>query len=402
MAKVKRVSVGGQALIEGILMKGPKCSAMALRLPDGTIEVEEKKMTSLRDKNKFFAFPIVRGVVSFVESMIQGYKALMESAEKVSFEDIKNDDDIENMSKVDRWITEHFGEKMMTAISVISMIIGIGIAFALFFYLPTLAADLLNKVTEGAITNFRVLLESFFRIIIFVIYMVLVSQMKDIKRMFMYHGAEHKSIFCFEAGKELTVENVREMSRLHPRCGTSFMFVMILISMILSSVINLVFPNLRDIIPLWLAVKVLILPVVMGLGFEFIKFAGCHENLFVKIVSAPGLWMQKITTNEPTDDIIEVGIAALKAALYGVEEKPEEFSDEIETAAQEAAEEAEVISDVAEEKFEEVAENEISEAEEVVEETPVTEEKEEDTYQKAQNIVDDLFAEILSEKKSDN
>ncbi len=391
MAKVKRVSVGGQALIEGILMKGPKCSAMALRLPDGTIEVEEKKMTSLRDKNKFFAFPVVRGIVSFVESMIEGYKALMESVEKVSLDDIKNDDDIENMSKVDRWITEHFGEKMMTALTVISTILGLGIAFALFFYLPTLAADLLNKVTDGAITNFRVLLESFFRIIIFVLYMVLVSQMKDIKRMFMYHGAEHKSIFCFEAGKELTVENVREMSRLHPRCGTSFMFVMILISMILSSVINLAFPNLRDIIPLWMAVKVLLLPLVMGLGFEFIKFAGSHDNIFVKIVSAPGLWMQRITTNEPTDDIIEVGIAALKAALYGVEEK-EETQPEVETEEQ------------AESTAEETVESENEEAEETVavEETPVAEEKEEDTYQKAQNIVDDLFAEILSEKKSDN
>lgn len=391
MAKVKRVSVGGQALIEGILMKGPKCSAMALRLPDGTIEVEEKKMTSLRDKNKFFAFPIVRGVVSFVESMIQGYKALMESAEKVSFEDIKNDDDIENMSKVDRWITEHFGEKMMTVISVISMILGFGLAFALFFYLPTLAADLLNKVTDGAVANFRALIEGVVRIIIFVAYMLLVSQMKDIKRMFMYHGAEHKSIFCFEAGKELTVENVREMSRLHPRCGTSFMFVMILISIVISSVISIAFPSLRNIRILWMAIKILLLPVVMGLGFEFIKFAGCHDNFFVKIVSAPGLWMQRITTNEPTDDIIEVGIAALKAALYGVEEK-EETQPEVETEEQ------------TESTAEETVESENEEAEETVavEETPVAEEKEEDTYQKAQNIVDDLFAEILSEKKSDN
>ncbi len=391
MAKVKRVSVGGQALIEGILMKGPKCSAMALRLPDGTIEVEEKKMTSLRDKNKFFAFPIVRGVVSFVESMIQGYKALMESAEKVSFEDIKNDDDIENMSKVDRWITEHFGEKMMTVISVISMILGFGLAFALFFYLPTLAADLLNKVTDGAVANFRALIEGIVRIIIFVTYMLLVSQMKDIKRMFMYHGAEHKSIFCFEAGKELTVENVREMSRLHPRCGTSFMFVMILISIVISSVISIAFPSLRNIRILWMAIKILLLPIVMGLGFEFIKFAGCHDNFFVKIVSAPGLWMQRITTNEPTDDIIEVGIAALKAALYGVEEK-EETQPEVETEEQ------------AESTAEETVESENEEAEETVavEETPVAEEKEEDTYQKAQNIVDDLFAEILSEKKSDN
>ncbi len=390
MAKVKRVSVGGQALIEGILMKGPKCSAMALRLPDGTIEVEEKKMTSLREKNKFFALPIIRGVVSFVESMVEGYKCLMESAEKVSFDDIKNDDDIENMSKVDRWITEHFGEKMMTVISVISMILGIGLAFALFFYLPTLAADFINKLTDGAITNFRVIIESLVRIIIFVLYMVLVAQMKDIKRMFMYHGAEHKAIFCFEAGKELTVENVREMSRLHPRCGTSFMFVMIFISMILSSVISIAFPELRDIRPLWMAVKILLLPVVMGLGFEFIKFAGCHDNLFVKIVSAPGLWMQKITTNEPTDDIIEVGIAALKAALYGVEEKAND--EVVEVPLFDIEENEEEITEAAEEV--EILE----ETEKVIEET--VEEEKVDNYTSAQSIVDDLMAEIMSEKNS--
>lgn len=391
MAKVKRVSVGGQALIEGILMKGPKCSAMALRLPDGTIEVEEKKMTSLREKNKFFGLPVIRGVVSFVESMIEGYKCLMESAEKVSFDEIKNDDDIENMSKVDRWITEHFGEKMMTVISVISMVLGIGIAFALFFYLPTLAADFINKLADGAITNFRVIIESLVRIIIFVVYMVLVAQMKDIKRMFMYHGAEHKAIFCFEAGKELTVENVREMSRLHPRCGTSFMFVMIFISMILSSVISLAFPELRDIRPLWVAVKVLQLPVVMGLGFEFIKFAGCHDNILVKILSAPGLWMQKITTNEPTDDIIEVGIAALNAALYGVESKSND--EVVEVPLFEIEEETE------DETTETAEEVEVSEEPEEVIEEPVVEETV-DNYASAQSIVDDLMAEIMSEKNS--
>lgn len=381
MAKVKRVSVGGQALIEGILMKGPKCSAMALRLPDGTIEVEEKKFPSIKDKYKFFGFPIIRGVTNFVESMVSGYKCLMESAEKVSFEEIKNDDDTENMSKVDKWITEHFGEKMVNAISIISMILGMGLAFLLFFYLPTLAADFLNYLTKSAIANYRVIIESLVRIVIFVLYMVLVSQMKDIKRMFMYHGAEHKSIFCFEAGKELTVENVREMSRLHPRCGTSFMFVMILISMILSSVISLVFPALRNIRIVWMLVKILLLPITMGLGYEFIKFAGCHDNIFVKIVSAPGLWMQRITTNEPTDDIIEVGIAAIKAALYGVESKEET----------EAGEDS-VSENTDETVIEPQEENETSET---VTDEPI------DAYKEAENIVDSLIAEIVSEKSSD-
>ncbi len=398
MAKVKRVSVGGQALIEGILMKGPECSAMALRLPDGTIEVEEKKMTSLKDKNKFFGLPVIRGVVGFVESMIEGYKCLMESAEKVSFDEIKNDDDIENMSKVDRWITEHFGEKMMNAISIISMILGFGLAFLLFFYLPTLVADLLNKVTDGAVTNFRVIIESLVRVVIFVLYMVLVSQMKDIKRMFMYHGAEHKSIFCFEAGKELTVENVREMSRFHPRCGTSFMFVMILISMVLSSIISIVFPGLREIRVVWMIVKILMLPIVMGLGYEFIKFAGCHDNLLVKIVSAPGLWMQRITTNEPTDDIIEVGIAALNAALYGVESKKQEVPEETE----ENSFDEENADFIAFDSFEEEPANDIYEEVKTVEikaeDIKPAETEKEDSYKKAESIVDDLLAEILSEK----
>ena len=398
MAKVKRVSVGGQALIEGILMKGPECSAMALRLPDGTIEVEEKKMTSLKDKNKFFGLPVIRGVVGFVESMIEGYKCLMESAEKVSFDEIKNDDDIENMSKVDRWITEHFGEKMMNAISIISMILGFGLAFLLFFYLPTLVADLLNKVTDGAVTNFRVIIESLVRVVIFVLYMVLVSQMKDIKRMFMYHGAEHKSIFCFEAGKELTVENVREMSRFHPRCGTSFMFVMILISMVLSSIISIVFPGLREIRVVWMIVKILMLPIVMGLGYEFIKFAGCHDNLLVKIISAPGLWMQRITTNEPTDDIIEVGIAALNAALYGVESKKQEVPEETE----EISFYEENADFIAFDSFEEEPANDIYEEVKTVEikaeDIKPAETEKEDSYKKAESIVDDLLAEILSEK----
>ncbi len=389
MAKIKRVSVGGQALIEGILMKGPKCSAMALRMPDGTIEVEEKKFTSLRDKSKFFALPVIRGVVSFVESMISGYKCLMESAEKVSFDEIKNDDDIENMSKVDRWITEHFGEKMMTVISVISMILGFGLAFALFFYIPTLAADFLNNITNSAVANFRELIAGIVRIIIFVIYMLAVSQMKDIKRMFMYHGAEHKSIFCFEAGEELTVENVKKQSRLHPRCGTSFMFVMIIISILISSIVSIAFPELRNIRALWMVIKILLLPIVMGLGFEFIKFAGCHDNLFVKIVSAPGLWMQKITTNEPTDDIIEVGIASLKAALYGVEEKS---ANEITDESTE-----DIVEDITEENV--VEEAVVVEETETAEETNIQEE--EDSYKTAESIVDDIMAEIL-ENKNEN
>lgn len=308
--KQHKTSVGGQALIEGIMMKGPKGTAMSVRLPNGEIETEYKEAKPWRDKCKFFGIPLVRGVVGFAESMVTGYKYLMESAEK-STQGLE--DETENMSKLDRWINDHFGEKMMNAIGAVSAVLGVALAFFLFMWLPTAAVD---WVTGGNLLKFHPLFEGLIRVVIFVLYMLLVSQMKDIKRVFMYHGAEHKSIFCYENGLELTVENVRKQSRFHPRCGTSFMFVMILLSILLSSALVLIFPALVDINRvLWILIKLLILPLVMGLGYEFIRYAGRHDNLLVKILAAPGLWMQRITTKEPTDDIIEVGIASLKAVL---------------------------------------------------------------------------------------
>ncbi len=311
VSKKHKTSVGGQALIEGIMMRGPKGAAMSVRLPDGTIETEYKDVKPWREKNKFFSLPLIRGVVGFVESLVTGYGYLMESAEK-STRGLENPPD-EEMSKLDRWIEKHFGEKMMNAVGVISAVLGFALALFLFMWLPSFAVD---KLTFGKLLEFHPLFEGIIRIIIFVLYMLAVSQMKDIKRVFMYHGAEHKSIFCYENGLELTVENVRKQIRFHPRCGTSFMFVMILLSILLSSALVLIFPNLADINRmLWIFIKLLIMPLVMGIGYEFIKYAGRHDNLLVKILSAPGLWMQRITTKEPTDDIIEVGIEALKAVL---------------------------------------------------------------------------------------
>lgn len=308
--KQHKTSVGGQALIEGIMMKGPRGTAMSVRLPNGEIETEYKEAKPWRDKCKFFGIPLVRGVVGFAESMVTGYKYLMESAEK-STQGLE--DETENMSKLDRWINDHFGEKMMNAIGAVSAVLGVALAFFLFMWLPTALVD---WVTGGSLLKFHPLFEGLIRVVIFVLYMLLVSQMKDIKRVFMYHGAEHKSIFCYENGLELTVENVKKQKRFHPRCGTSFMFVMILLSILLSSVLVLIFPALTDINRvLWILIKLLILPLVMGLGYEFIRYAGRHDNLLVKILAAPGLWMQRITTKEPTDDIIEVGIASLKAVL---------------------------------------------------------------------------------------
>lgn len=325
--QTKYGSVGGQALMEGIMMNGPEGKAMALRLPDGSISVEKKTFTSIKDNNKFFGIPMVRGIVNFVEALIFGYKCLMESAEKTGM-DVEEE---ENMSKLDRWISDHFGEKMMKVIGAISMVLGFALAFALFVWMPSFLFDAINKLTGERITMLRTIFEGLLRIIIFVIYMFAVSKMKEIKRVYMYHGAEHKSIFCYESGEEMTVENVRKQSRFHPRCGTSFIFVMIILSILVSSVVALAFPSLTQIRPVWICVKLLIMPIVMGLGYEFIRYAGKHDNLFVKILSAPGLWMQRITTAEPDDSMIEVGIAAINAVIPHNDEEKENIDKVEET-----------------------------------------------------------------------
>lgn len=309
-----KTSIGGQALIEGIMMRGPKGNAMSVRMPDGTIETEVDQYVPIQKKYKFLGLPIIRGVVGFAESMITGYKYMMKSADKALTEEEKEED----MSKLDKWISEHFGEKMMTVVGVISMVLGVALAFLIFMYLPTLTVDLFDNylLKNADISKFHPLIEGVMRIIIFILYMYLVSKMDMIKRTFMYHGAEHKTIFCYENGLELTVENVRKMSRFHPRCGTAFMFVMIIISVLVSSALVLIFPDLAEINRvLWIAVKIAVLPLVMGLGYEFIKFAGRHDNDIVKVLSYPGLLMQRITTVEPTDDIIEVAIESIKAVI---------------------------------------------------------------------------------------
>ena len=317
--KCCKVSVGGQALIEGIMMQGPKGAAMSVRLPDGTIDTEMMEVKHLKDRFKPAGWPLIRGIVNMVESLLFGFKCMEKSAEKAGIDD---DTDPEKMSKLDKWISDHFGPKMMAVITGISMILGFGIAFVLFFYLPTFLVDTADKyLFKDALKNIHPLFEGIMRMIIFVAYIWIVSKIPDIKRVFMYHGAEHKSIFCYEKGLELTVENVRKQKRFHPRCGTSFIFVILIISILISSVLVVVFPGIDKVRAVWMLIKLLIVPVTVGVGYEFIRYAGKHDNLPVKILSAPGLWMQHITTQEPTDDIIEVGIESLKAVL---EDKAEE------------------------------------------------------------------------------
>ncbi len=312
MAEIRKTAIGGQALIEGIVMRGRHVAAMGIRLPNGEIEMTEKKLSPIREKYKIAGVPVIRGVVNFIESIVFGYDCLMESAEKSGFEDVEAE------SKVDKWIEEHLGDKMMTIIGVISAILGVGLSLVLFMYLPALITDALdNHAFHQSLGdhNLKPLLEGILKIIIFVAYMAAVARLKDIRRVFMYHGAEHKTIFCYENGLPLTVENVRAQSRFHPRCGTSFMFVMLILSIFVSTLVNVLFPGLRASRAIWVLVKLLILPLIMGIGYEFIKYAGFHDNLFTKICSAPGLWMQRISTVEPDDSMIEVGIASFQYVL---------------------------------------------------------------------------------------
>lgn len=308
-----KTSVGGQALLEGIMMQGPKGAAMSVRLPDGTIDTEMLTWHRVKEHFKPAGWPFVRGIFNFVETMIFGYKCMEKSAVKSGIED---DTDPEKMSKLDRWLSDHFGPKMMTVVSAISMVLGLVLAFVLFMYLPALLTDLLDRfVFHGGIASIHPLFEGIIKIVIFVLYIWGVSKMPDIKRVFRYHGAEHKTIFCYENGLELNVDNVRKQRRFHPRCGTSFIFVILIIGILVASLIVLIFPGINKIRAVWMLVKLLILPVVVGFGYEFIRYAGRHDNLFVKILSAPGLWMQRITTQEPDDSMMEVAIEALGAVI---------------------------------------------------------------------------------------
>ena len=337
--KIKKeyVAVGGQALMEGIMMRGPKGTAVSYRLPDGHILTEMKEFVSVRKKYKVLNLPLLRGVVSFVESMVYGYKLLMESAEKTSL-DLAQE---ESESKLDRWLSAHFGPKMLNAIGVIAMVLGLALSFALFMWLPSFLFDLLRKAVHSELTTIRPLFEGLIRIIVFIAYMFIVSRTKEIHRVFMYHGAEHKTIDCFERGWELTVENVRKSIRFHPRCGTSFIFVTIILSILISSIVALIFPSLTVKRWVWLLTKLLILPLIMGVGFEFIQLAGKYQNTCTRILSAPGLLMQRITTAEPDDAIIECGIAVMQAALTG-EIPPEQTQAGIdaENAAEETSDES--------------------------------------------------------------
>ena len=395
----KKTSIGGQALIEGIMMRGPHKTVMAVRNSDGEIVTENMVTKQLKDKYKILGWPIIRGAVSMVESMLFGYKALMKSAELSDMLDeeetekepkkekknkknaaetvtetaelINTEESAENEATAEAETaaetvsatteataenetaaetvsatTEATAENetaaetvpaeteataaakkpadkkdekkesgLMAVIGVISMVLGVGLAIALFIYLPNLLFGYVNSLTGDKITAFQAAFEGILKIIIFIVYVAIVSQMKDIKRVFMYHGAEHKTIFCYEHGKELTVENIRTERRFHPRCGTSFLILMLIVSIIFYSIIAKIFPLIAANRLIWMALKIVCLPIIVGLGYELIKLCGRHDNILTRIIAAPGVWVQRLTTKEPDDSMIEVAIVAMSAVI---------------------------------------------------------------------------------------
>ena len=402
----KKTSIGGQALIEGIMMRGPKMTAMAVRNTDGEI-VLEKWETQASAKGKFFKLPIVRGVFGFIDSMRFGYKCLMRSAQISGLDDLEEeakrekeqkkaekarkkalkkagaseaeavaeqavedsvaseteviaeeaqmienteqtvqtaevsaDEKVEETTSENSEKSDKDGKKssdaLMNGIMVIAMVLGIALSVVLFMWLPSALYSWLSalipilKPDNLFLTSLiKSVFEGVLKIVILVAYMALVSMMKDIRRTFQYHGAEHKTIFCYEHNKELTVENVRGERRFHPRCGTSFLILMLIVSIFISFFIDPVLePLIGDVVPnetlytlIRVAIKLLLLPIVMGLGYELIKLAGRHDNPFTRIISAPGVWLQHITVLEPTDDMIECAITAFKEVI------PEDSSD---------------------------------------------------------------------------
>lgn len=297
--------IGGQAVIEGIMMRNKDKYAVAVRKPDKSIDVDIQECVGIAKKYKITKLPFIRGIFSFIDSMVIGIKTLTYSAS--FFED--EDEQEEEPGKFEKWLLNKFGEKAEKVVMGFTVCLSIVIAVALFMILPLFIADVIEKYVPGVTQSHVPVIEGIVKIIIFIGYLLLISLMKDIQRTFMYHGAEHKCINCIETGKVLTVENVASSSRFHKRCGTSFLLIVMVISIIFFVLIR------TDIVWLRYVIRLLLVPVIAGISYEFIRLAGKSENKFINLLSKPGLWMQKITTKEPTDDMIEVAIKAVEAVF---------------------------------------------------------------------------------------
>ena len=299
------------------MMRGPKKSTVCVRTGKDEIYSEDIRITTIPEKVKLFKVPFFRGIAGLIDSLRLSYKSLMLSADKA----IESAEIDEEPSKFEKWLDDKFGDKLMKVLMVFSTILGVALAIGLFFFLPWGLFELLKHFVPAlqtgseVVTFWQSVFEGVLKIVLFLLYIVIVSQTRDMKRVFMYHGAEHKTIFCYENEEELTVANVKKQIRFHPRCGTSFMVIML----ILGIAIGLFVPTFLG---FWRPViKIALIPVTCGIGYELIKLCGRHDNAFTRIIAAPGLWAQRITTKEPDDDMIEVAIEAIKAVI------PEDGSD---------------------------------------------------------------------------
>ena len=302
---------GGQALIEGIMMRGPKKQAVVVRKPDGELEIQEKELKFIKDKHPVLGWPLIRGVVNFCDSMYNGVTALMFSAQFAA-----DGEEEEEPSKFEAWLENRLGsDKAAAFFTTLAVVLGVGMSIGLFFLLPTLLGTAVTLIDDSMLL--RNLAESLLKIAIFVAYLALCSRMGEMRRVFSYHGAEHKTIFCYEAGLPLTVENVRKQPRHHPRCGTSFLFMVIAISILVSTVVFAIWPVSNPI--LRFLAHLIMLPLIVGISYEFNRWAGRHDGPVTRLLVAPGLWLQNFTTFEPDDSMMEVGIKALELVLPEVE-----------------------------------------------------------------------------------
>ena len=311
-------SIGGQAIIEGVMMRGPYKTAYAVRKPDGEIEVEEHN-NGVKSRPKLLRVPIIRGCVNFIDSLVIGMKALMFSADFMDMEDEE-----ETQSKFDKWLVDKFGDKIKDIVIYVSIALSLVLSIGLFILLPSaitgglewLFSHFDSMKAMAATKTFTGVSEGIIRMAIFLTYLALVAKMKDIQRVFEYHGAEHKTIACYEAGEDLTVDNVKKYTRFHPRCGTSFLLFVMVISILVFTLLPRFDQYVKIAqIALRMLTRLALMPVVAGLSYEVIKLAGRSKNKCVKWLTKPGLWLQKLTTREPDGSQIEVAIASMKAVI---------------------------------------------------------------------------------------
>lgn len=299
-----KTSIGGQALTEGIMMRGPGLASMACRLPDGTIDIETWEIKTGKNAPWYMKAPLIRGCINFGVSLVDGIKCNMKASEKQI-----TDDDDEEPTAFEKWLTEKLGDKLVPIIMIIATVIGFAIAICLFKFLPMLLSNLLEGIGVGRVGISAS--EGVLKILLLVGYMWAISFMPDIATTFRYHGAEHKTIACYEKGLPLTVENIREQTRFHPRCGTSFLLIVVLINIF----VNMFLPYGKANLLLRFGLQMLLLAPIASVSYEIIRIAGRYDNVFTRFISAPGLWLQRITTKEPNDKQIEVAIAAMEKVI---------------------------------------------------------------------------------------